>query len=175
MSKYVKELQMKDFRQSFTDVDDVLVVNVVGIPAVDDNHMRLELRKKGIQLRAVKNSLARKVFEELGLAPANPYLYGSSAIVWGGPGIVELAKEITEWAKKLQSFTVKGGCVSGQGLDAQGVEQLSKMPTREELLGQVVGMLLGPASTVVAQLTGPASQVASQIEKLAEKEASAEE
>lgn len=169
MSKFVKELEMKHVREQLQGRDSVLVINVIGMEAFEGNKLRLELRKKGIQIQVVKNSLARRIFADLGYPKMDSILEGPSAICYGGEGIVELAREISAWAKKLAKLQVKGGCVTGQAVDAAGVETLSKLPSKPELLGQIVGMLLGPASSVVAMLNGPAAQVASQLEKIAEK------
>lgn len=169
MSKLVKELQIEHLRREFEGVKDLLVVDVIGIAAEDDNELRLDLRKKGISLQHVKNSLARKVLDEVGLPTSDSLFEGPSTVAWGGDGIVELAREISDWAKKLEKLTIKGGCVSGQAIDEAGVKQLSQMPSRPELLGQIIGMLLGAASSVVSQITGPASQ----IEKIAEQEGAA--
>lgn len=168
MSKYVKGLQMRDYRTRFGEVEDLLFVNVVGVGAIETNQLRLSLRKKGIELQVVKNTLARKVLEERGFDSARQILEGSSAVVWGGEGIVELAREIAEWAKKVEKFSIKGACVAGQPLDAAGVDALSKLPSRVELLAQIVGRILSPGANLAAQLTSPAGSLASQIKQVAE-------
>jgi large subunit ribosomal protein L10 len=170
MSKFVKNLELEQLRRDFDGAEDVLVVNVIGMEAFESNKLRLELRKKGISLRVVKNNLAKRILDERGLGAAGKSLSGPSAVVWGGSGVVELAKEITEWAKKVKKLEVKGGCVSGEALDAQGVEALSKMPSRVELLGRVVQLILSPGSTLSAQIQSPGGLLASQIKTIAEKE-----
>ena len=174
MSRFVKELEMNHLRRRMEGVEDVVFVNVVGMEALESNELRLELRKRGIEMQVVKNSLARKVLADMGYPPVDGILEGPSAIAWGGEGIVELAREISEWAKKVEKLQVKGACVSGQAVDAQGVDVLSKLPSRVELIGQVVGMLLGAGSAPVAMINNVGAQLASQIEKLAEREGGGE-
>lgn len=168
MSKVVKDLQLRDYRKRFGTVEDMLFVNVVGIDAIETNKLRLTLRKKGIELQLVKNSLAKRILDEKGLGSAGKLLFGPSAVVWGGEGIVELAREITEWAKKIEKLSVKGGCVSGQALDAAGVEELSKLPSRVELLGRIVSQILAPGGNLSALIGSPAGSLASQIKQLGE-------
>lgn len=170
MSKFVKELEIEHLRRQFDGVEDVLVVNVIGMDATGTTKLRQELRKKGIRLQVVKNSLAGRVFGERGLAGLSAHLAGTSAIAWGGEGIVELAREIAEWSKKIEKFQVKGGAVSGQILDAKGVQELSKLPSRIELLGRVARLIQSPGSRLVAQILGPGGLVASQVKQVAEKE-----
>jgi len=171
MSKYIKELQMKSMETMFSGVSDVVIADVVGLDSKQSYDLRVELRKKNIQLQVVPNNLARKVFERMGLPKMDDLLTGSSAVVWGGEGIIELAREITEFAKKLEKLQLKGLAMGGQTMvGKEQVEKVGKMPSRLEVLGQIAGMLIGPVSGVINLATGPGSLVASQIKSIAEKE-----
>ena len=171
MSKYIKELQMKSMETMFSGVTDVVIADVVGLDSKQSYDLRVELRKKNIQLQVVPNNLARKVFERMGLPPMDDLLKGSSAVFWGGEGIIELAREITEFAKKLEKLQLKGLAMAGQTMvGKEQVEKVGKMPSRLEVLGQIAGMLIGPVSGVINLATGPGSLVASQIKSIAEKE-----
>jgi len=175
MSKFVKNLEIQNYRSRFGGADDLLFINVIGMTAQDTNNLRLTLRKKGIDLQVVQNTLARKILEEKGLGAAGDILAGPSAIVWGGEDIVALAREISDWAKKIEKLTIKGGVVGGQPLDTKGVDALSKLPSRIELLGQLVALIMSPASNLAAALLGPGSVLASQVKTIAEPEEKAEE
>ena len=83
-------------------------------------------------------------------------------MVWGGEDIVALSKEIAKWAKDLPTFEIKGGAVEGQTLDANGVDVLSKSPSREELIGQIAGLALSPGAQLAAAMLGPSIQLAGQ-------------
>jgi large subunit ribosomal protein L10 len=175
MSKFVKNLEIQNYRSRFGTAEDLLFVNVVGMTAKDTNSLRLTLRKKGIDLQVVQNTLARKILEEKGLGAAGDILAGPSAVVWGGEDVVALAREITDWAKKIEKLTIKGGVVAGQPLDTKGVDALSKLPSRIELLGQLVSLIMSPASNLAAALLGPGSVLASQVKTIAEPEEKKEE
>ncbi len=171
MSKQVKGLMMAEMRREFAGVADFVVANPIGLNSKDTHDLRVELRKKKIRIRVVRNNLARKVFEEMGVKNLDDVLVGSSAIVWGGTGGVELAREVTEIGKKLAKLELKAVCLSGELLKGkEGVETASKLPSRTELIGQIAAMPIGPAQAVVAALSSPASAVASQIQSIAEKD-----
>ena len=170
MSKFVKNLEIQSYRTRFGSADDLLFVNVVGMNAVDTNKLRLLLRKKGIGLQVVQNTLACKVLEEKGLGVASNILVGPSAVVWGGEDIVALAREIADWAKKIEKLQIKGGVVGGQALDGKGVDALSKLPSRVELLGQLVTMIQSPGANLAGAILGPGSVLASQVKQIAEPE-----
>ena len=93
----------------------------------------------------LKNSLARCVFSELGMDGLSQYLKGPSAIVWGGEGITELAKVVSAQVKTLKKPEIKGGAVEGVVVGPDQVDDITKLPSREVLIGQVIGLLLGPA------------------------------
>jgi large subunit ribosomal protein L10 len=168
MSKQVKKLLSDDLRKSLHGVSDLVVVSVAGIDGIQNNQMRLALRKKHIYVQVVKNSLAKRLFGEIGLDQAGQFLVGPSAVAWGGPSIVELAKEITDWANKVKKLKIKGGTTAGQPLTPEQVTALSKLPSREELIGRVVQLAMSPGARLVSLMTSPAGRIAGQLKTRAE-------
>lgn len=118
----------------------------------------------------VKNSLARRALGELGLKALEPYLAGPSTLVFGGPDIVALSKEIAKWAKDIEALQIKGGVVEGNSIGPEGVQALSKSPSREELLGKVVALCLAPGANLAAALLGAGGTLCGQIKSIADKE-----
>jgi large subunit ribosomal protein L10 len=166
MSKLIKQMEIATLKKTFDGVRDLVMVNIVGLNAIADNQARLGLRKKGIHLQMVKNSLARRVFTEMGIA-AGVAWEGSTTVAWGGTSIAALSKEIEALAKKHDKFVkVKMAVADGQEVP---FELALKMPTREEAIGGVVSLALAPASRLVGQILGPAASVASQIKTISEK------
>ena len=157
MSKYVKEMMMDQLR---SDLDGEPVgpdPGPKGLDAVAEHQLRRDLRKKSIRLRALKNTLARRVFADMGMDGLSKYLKGPSVAVWGGDGVAELAKEISTQVKKLKKPEIKGGAVDGVVIGPEQVEDITKLPSREALIGQVVEPVLGPAQRVAgAGSTSPA-------------------
>lgn len=178
MSKYVKNLLIEDVRKKLAGVNDALLVSVSGMTAVNNQSLRAKLRSKNIQLMMVKNSLASQAVKGSPLAQAFEQAEGSLAIVWGQGDIVSLAKEIVAIAedKKMAPFEARGGVVDGQRIGAAEVKDVSKWPSREEVLGKIVGQILGPGANLAALLLGPGSKLASQLKTKSEgaDEASAE-
>src|SRR5262249_35893695 len=157
MSKYVKELMMGQLRSDLDGSTSLLILDLKGIDAQAEYQLRRDLRRKKIRVRALKNSLAKRVFADLGLAGLSRYLEGPSVAVWGGDGVAELAKEVTDQVKKLKKPEIKGGAVDGVVISPAEVEGITKLPSREVLVGQVLGLLLGPARQALALVGSPAS------------------
>jgi large subunit ribosomal protein L10 len=166
MSKQIKQMEMAALEQTFKGVRDLVVLSVSGLTSQVDNQMRLGLRKKNIRMQVVKNSLARRVFEGMGLSTGDVWA-GPTTVAWGSTSVAELSKEIDAIARKNdKTIKVKGAVADGQ---AVSFELALKMPTKAEAIGRVVMLALAPASRLVGQILGPASQVAGQIKTLREK------
>jgi large subunit ribosomal protein L10 len=174
MSKYVKELMMDQLKSDLDGNRSLLIVDLKDLDAIAEHGFRRDLRKKSIRLRVLKNSLARRVFSDMGMDGLSKYLEGPSAVVWGGEGPSELAKEITTQFKALKKPQIKGGAVDGVVVGPEQVDDITKLPSREVLIGQVLSLVLGPAQQVLSMLTSPASTVIGQLEALAKRQAEAE-
>jgi large subunit ribosomal protein L10 len=160
MSKVIKQMQMNALKESLKGVRDMVLLNIVGLDAIAENGIRLGLRKKGIRLQMVKNSLCRRVFGESGITVKDAW-EGSTTVAWGAASVAELSKEVEAVVKKNpKTMKVKAAVADGNQV---GFDIALKMPTRAEALGRVVMLALAPASRLAAQITGPASQVCGQI------------
>ncbi|MBN1766732.1 MAG: 50S ribosomal protein L10 [Sedimentisphaerales bacterium] len=169
MSKSVKQYIQKELKQRYENVNELIVVSVRGIKGVDNNIMRGDLLDKQIRLNVVSNSLAGRVFDDLGMAGVREVLVGPSAVVYGADDIVDLAKVLVEWEKKLEAFQIKGGYLEGKVLDAEAAKALSKLPSRVELQGTVVAIAISPGARVAGLLGSPGGRIAGCIKALIEK------
>ncbi|MCA8996004.1 MAG: 50S ribosomal protein L10 [Planctomycetaceae bacterium] len=174
MSKAVKEMIIGEIRERLGDTKDLLVVDTSRLDPNTDNELRTKLREKGITLLGVKNSLARLALKQNGVEFVDGAFEGPSILCYGGADIVALSREMTEWAKKIDKIQIKGGSVDGQGVDAQGVDELSKGPSREELIGQIAGLILSPGARLAGALLGPGGTISGQLKALADKEGNEE-
>jgi large subunit ribosomal protein L10 len=168
MSKYVKELMMDQLRSDLSDSRSLLILDLKGLDAVSEHQFRRDLRKKSIRVRALKNSLARRVFADTGLDGLSRYLEGPSVLVWGGEGIGELAKEVSSQVKTLKKPEIKGGAVDGVVIGPNQVEDITKLPSREQLIGRVVNLAMAPLQRVLALANAPAGNLMSQLKTMSE-------
>ncbi len=170
MSKLVKGLIKDQYSEAFRDVTDFMVVEAKGVNGNTNNEMRGVLKEKGIRMRVVKNSLMRNALESLDRAAAvSLFMAGPCAIVYGGDSVVDVAKDMAGWAKKVDGVNIKGAFVDGEALDAEGAKELSKMPSRAELQGTVVMLAQSPGRRVAGCLAGPGGIIAGCIKAIADK------
>jgi len=175
MSKVIKQMQMDDIRNAFKGVRDLVVLQFDKLGSHGEYTIRKNLREKKIRLKQVKNTLTRRVFREMNLSVPDdsPYWAKSTILAWGGNSIKELSQavdgELTSPKTRplyKDKVTVKGAIADGQPVT---FDQAKKMPSREDILAQIVGMIMGPASQIAGCLMGPVSQVASQVQQISEK------
>lgn len=170
MSYFVKTLIQSEYTTKFADTREFVVIDTTGINGVDNNVMRGALKEKGIHLTVVKNTLMRRTVESMDM-PSAGNLFGSGpcTVAYGGESVVDIAKEIVEWSKKLNVIRLKGAYVDGTMVNGEGVKELSKLPSRAELQGQVVQLAMSPGARLAGAIAGPAGRIAGCIKTLAEK------
>jgi large subunit ribosomal protein L10 len=177
MSKYVKEMMMDQLRSELGGSTSLLILDLKGLDAISEFQLRRDLRTKKIKIRALKNTLAKRIFNEMGISGLSQYLEGPSVAVWGGAGVAELAKEISDQVKKLKKPEIKGGAVDGIVISPGQVEDITKLPSREALIARVVALALAPAQRVISLANAPAGGLMGQLKTLSEgapEEAAAE-
>jgi large subunit ribosomal protein L10 len=169
MSKYVKGLVQSEFEKRLKGVDSFLVINTTGIGGVANNQLRGELKKKGIKMMVVKNTLAKKTLEKLDMAAAATLLTGPCTFAFGGDSVIDVAKEFAEITKKYNVVEIKGAFLDGTKFDAKGAVELAKMPNRAQLQSQVVMLICSPGAKVSAAIISSASRIAGCVKTIIEK------
>lgn len=170
MSKAIKTLMIRDYKERFQGVNDAVVVSIRGLKAIDTNKVRVGLAKKNIKVTVVRNNLARHAIKDSGLKSLEGMLTGSTALAYGAESVVDVARELVDFAKKIEKLELRAAVLDGVIFEGKkGVEQLSKFPTRKEALAQTVTLFLSPARKLMGQIKGPGGKVMSLVKTVQEK------
>jgi large subunit ribosomal protein L10 len=171
MSKTVKNLIQRDMAERFKGVESAAVINPRGINAIKNNDIRRRLRAQGVRMTVVKNTLTRRALADSKLKGVEQLFEGPTALVYGEASIATIARMILEERRTDETLELRGVFFDGEiysGLE--GVQQVSKMPTREEAIGQLVALALAPGAKLAALLKGPGSQIGGILKTIEEKQ-----
>ena len=119
-----------------------VLVKYEGIKVSEDTELRAALRKAGVDYTVMKNTLTGRACEMAGLADMKQYLSGMTAIAVSESDPLAPAKIMKQFADKIECFEIKAGFVDGGILDAAGVESLAATPSKEVLIGKMMGSLM---------------------------------
>ncbi len=168
MNRTEKEAAVEQLRETFQNAGAIVVSEFRGLTVAQANLLRRTLEKEGAGHRVVKNTLARLAVEGTPYEGLKESFTGPTAISFTSGDPVALAKAVVKFADDNPQLTIRCGATPGRVLSQDEVKALSKLPGREELLAQFVGVLAGPIRGLLGVLSGvPRSfvQVLYQIQK----------
>lgn len=168
MDRAQKEEVVKELGQIFTDSGVVVVAHYSGLSVAEMQDFRGRMRDAGGSVRVAKNRLAKIAVEGTPCESMGEHLTGMTVLAYSEDPVAA-AKATMAFAKDNDKLVVLGGSMGGEALDAKGVEQVSKMPSREELLAEIAGILGAPASNIAGAIGGPASAIASILTTIEER------
>jgi large subunit ribosomal protein L10 len=146
---------VQDLQDKVSKAQIGILADFSGIKVGPMTVLRRQMKEAGGELTVAKNTLMRRAAGEDSLiAPIADGLKGSNALVLGYDDPVNLAKLLIKFAHDLPLLKIKGGVIGGQTLSPQDVEALSKLPAREVLLAQLLGLLQSPPQALVNVLAG---------------------
>jgi|SRR6185437_7356745 len=171
MSKKVKSLITKELGERFKGVDAVAVISPRGITATKNNLIRRKLREKGLRMTVVRNRLVtRALGDDSKLKGFDKLLDGPSAVIYGKASIATIARLILEEKKADDKIELRGVFFDGDVYTGdKGMEQVSKLPTREEAIGQIVALIVAPGQKLSGIFKGQAGKIASLIKAVEER------
>lgn len=157
------------------DAQSVVIVDYRGLTVAQDTELRKQLREAGVIYKVCKNTMMKRAFEGTDFAGLEEYLEGPSAMVVSKDDATAPARIICKFSKTAEALEVKAGVVEGTVYDAAGITELSKIPSREELLSKLLGSLQSPITNLARVLNQIAEQGGAEACEAAAEEAPAEE
>ncbi len=122
----------------------VVLVDYRGLTVEQDTELRKQLREANITYKVYKNTMMNFAFKGTDCEALAPYLEGPSAVAISTEDATAPARILCKFAKTADKLEVKGGIVEGIAYDAAGIENVSKIPSREELLSKLLGSIQSP-------------------------------
>ncbi|MBM3606336.1 MAG: 50S ribosomal protein L10 [Alphaproteobacteria bacterium] len=170
MDRAQKEQVVDELGQIFESSGVVVVAHYEGMTVAHMQDLRARMREAGGSVRVAKNKLAKIALEGKPCASIADYLTGMTVITYSEDPTAA-ARISDKYAKDNERFVILGGAMGDSALDPAGVKAVASMPSREELIAQIVSCLGAPASNIAGAIGAPASNIASILTTLEEREA----
>ncbi|NNU79769.1 50S ribosomal protein L10 [Halovulum dunhuangense] len=170
MDRAAKEAVVEELGQIFSDSGVVVVAHYAGLTVAEMTDFRSRMREAGGAVRVAKNRLAKIALEGTPCESMGALLKGQTVLAYSEDPVTA-AKVVEAYAKDNEKLVILGGAMGESALDREGVKAVAAMPSREELIAQIVGMIGAPASNLAAAIGAPASNIASILTTIEEKAA----
>lgn len=161
--------------QKLRDSQAVILADYKGMTVAQMTDLRTQMRQEAVEVRVIKNRLFKRALSQAGCDSLDDMLVGNTVISFGYRDPVAPAKILARIAKGNDRLVIKGGLLEGKRLDVGGVEDLSRMPGRKELLAQMAGDFKQPAAKVAMVFQAGLLKVAYAMQALARKKEEAGE
>lgn len=176
MTKSDKEAVVDEIAQTLESRTVVYLTNYSGLSVAQANDLRNRFREHGVDYRVYKNTLIRLAMERLGgFDDLLDQLHGPTAVAFSEEPAAP-AKVIKKFAsdESVDRPELKAAYVDGAVYAADALDVLASLKSKDELLGDILGLLMAPMKNVVGALQAPGSNLAGAIQSIAEKEEGAE-
>lgn len=171
ISRTRKEELYQEYTEQYQKSNGIMLAHYRNLTVAQMQAMRRRAREQGGQIFVVKNTLLRNILEEHGVKTLTDMMTGPTLAVFCHKGIQPLSKLFNEFAKDFEEgqFTVRGAVLEGRMYNAEEAVRLADMPSREQLLAQVLGTINAPASQVVGVVASGVRQILNVLQAYVDK------
>ncbi len=169
MNKDQKAAVVEDIARQLQAADAVFAVDYRGLTVSQAAELRARLHDAGAVFRVVKNSLTERATEQVGVEQLKPLLQGPTALALVDGDAALAAKALNDTARALRLLEFKGGIMNGSPLSAEEIRSIARLPAREVLHGQLVGMVASPLAGLARTLNALIAGIAIQLQQVVDR------
>jgi large subunit ribosomal protein L10 len=148
-----------DLKDKLSRTQMTLVTDYRGLTVAEITDLRKRLREIGAELIVAKNTLTLIAAKETGYEALEEYLSGPTALAFAFDDAAKAAKAINDYNKGPKKLIVRGGMLGNSQLSANALDQVASLPTREQVLAQIVGGISSPVAGVVGVINAAVTNV----------------
>ena len=164
-----KAIIIEEIKDKLSRAKGVVLVDYSGINVQEVTELRAQFRKANVEYKVYKNTLVLRAANELGIEDLEQYLHGTTAFAFDYENPVAPAKVLTEYIGKIKKMQIKSGILESRVVSAAGVEDLSKLPSKEILVAQLLGVMNAPVRDFASVLNGTARSLVQVLSAIQEK------
>src|ERR1700681_3431421 len=174
MNRDQKAVAIAEIAANIDESHAIFAVDYRGISVSQVAELRGKLRDADATFKVVKNSLTERAADEAGAETLKAFLTGPTALTFVRGDVATAAKAIADYARATQLLPFKGGLMDGAGLDVDQIRSLSRLPSRDVLYGQLVGVVASPVTGLVRTLSALVGGLAAALGQVRDKKESGE-
>ena len=140
----LKQPIVAEISEAIKDAQSVVLVDYRGLTVEQDTNLRKQLREAGVTYKVYKNTMMNFAFKGTDFEGLAPYLEGPSAVAISTTDATAPARILAKFAKDAKKLEIKAGVVEGNVYDAAGMQAISQIPSRDELISKLLGSLQSP-------------------------------
>jgi len=169
MKRTEKTAVIDELAEDLGEAEAIFAVDYKGISVPQAAELRTKLRESDAQFKVVKNRLAKLAAEKAGTEDIDDLLQGPIALTLIKGDAVVAAKTITTFSKEHEVLEYRGGIMDGARLDIESFQAIARLPGRDVLHGQLVGLAASPLTGLVAGMSNLISGLGRQLAQIAEQ------
>lgn len=154
-NRKAKELIIEEIKQKIGESKSIAFIDYRGLNVEKDTAMRRDFKANGSEYKVYKNRLMLIALNQLGITGAEDLLQGTNAVVFSYQDEVTAPKILLDTIKKDKILNLKFGIVENKIVSKEEIEKLSRLPSKETLLAQLLSILNGPATSLARVLNAP--------------------
>ncbi|PSR21413.1 MAG: 50S ribosomal protein L10 [Sulfobacillus acidophilus] len=161
-----KALVIAQTREELESSQGTVLADYRGLTVKQMGQLRERLAQSGVTLRVVKNTLIKRAADEAGIEGLDPYLTGPTAVACSPDDPVAAARVLAQAQREFRKMEIKAGILEKRAISADGVRELADLPSKEVLLGRVVGTLNAPIQRLAWVLNAPMANLARALDQI---------
>jgi large subunit ribosomal protein L10 len=172
MNREQKAAAVEEVATQIEESEAVFAVDYRGISVPQAAELRVKLNEAGARFRVVKNTLTQLSADKAGAETLKELLVGPTAFTFvaaEGGDVALAAKALAQFRRETDALEFKGGVMGGEAISAEQIAELSRLPARDVLHGQLVGMIASPITGLVRGLNALIAGLAIQLQQIAEQ------
>lgn len=158
MTREEKVQEVADLQARFSRANVAVVASAKGLNVAKMQQLRRELKKVGGEFKVAKNTLTRLAVRDTAFGKLEELLSGPTGLVFGYDDPIAVAKVLVDFAKDNDKVSIRAGVLEEKVLEADAIDKLAKMPSKEVLLAQLLGLLQAPASQLLRTMQEPSAR-----------------
>ena len=159
MNSQEKEASVSALVDQFKGAELAVLIGYQGCTCAELTSLRKKLKPSGAKFAVVKNSLASRALKGTDGEKLEDLFVGPTGVIWSPEDPVGPAKVLKDFAKEIEKFSIKGGIIGDKILSTKDIETLAALPSREEILSNLLALINAPATRLLQTMNAPATQL----------------